>query len=177
MTSVTDAATAIVSIEGILGKALPSEYRNWLLDPSANHPFPSDVTIPDDPPWTDEVPGLYTAQQALQELKREHDFSEAGFRGIPAQFLAIGENGMGDYFLLSLGDADSGAVSYLFHEACNPDENDWEGNFALSPTFSGWIQGLIKKEQEPDIPDWDSIRKAEFDRILHTPKKRWWQFW
>lgn len=45
----------VTELEGNLGASLPPDCRAWLLDPNAPCPVPSDVTIPDESPWTDEV--------------------------------------------------------------------------------------------------------------------------
>jgi hypothetical protein len=168
---------AIAEIESIVGLRLPNDYRSWLADPEARYPVPSDVTIPNESPWTDEVERLYAAEQVLSDLKQQRDLLHSGIRDFPSQTLLIGDNDLGDHYLLSLRPDDFGSVYFYFHETANPDEDDNSGVYVLCRTFADWLNSLERKEPDPAVPDWDRIREEERARILAAPRKRWWEFW
>ena len=171
---------AAMKIESLLGTQLPEDFRSWLTDDSRVCPVPSDVTIPDDPPWIDEVVYLYNAEQLLSFTTEEHDMNLQGVRNLPNETLLLGGNDLGDYYLLSLRRPDFGSVYYLFHETAAPEEDDWAGIFVLAPSFRDWLATLVQKQTNPNIPDWEHIRREELDEILNTPSKPprpWWRFW
>jgi SMI1 / KNR4 family (SUKH-1) len=120
---------------------------------------------------------LYAAEQVLSDLKQQRDILHSGIRDFPSGTLLIGDNDLGDHYLLSLRPADFGSVYFYFHETANPNEDDNSGIYVLCRTFADWLDSLERKEPDPTVPDWDRIREEERARILAAPRKRWWEFW
>lgn len=168
---------AITQLESLLGIGLPEDFRTWLTAGTRTLPIPSDVTIPDDPPWVDEVTHLYDAETILAAATEEQDLNRQGLRDFPSGTILIGDNDNGDYYLLSLRGPDFGSVYYLFHETSSPEDDDWAGIFVLSPNFREWFATLAAKPPDPSIPDWERIRQQELDKILNSSSKPWWKFW
>lgn len=168
---------AIVEVELRLGIRLPEDYRAWLLDPEAPNPVPSEINIPDDNPWVDEVSVIYRAERVLADTLREQELVEAGFQDFPSRMIPIGENDLGDYYLLSIRAKDFGGVYFYFHETANLELDDDSGMYALAESFAAWLSTLSRKEADPDTPDWERIRSEERQKILSSPSKRWWQIW
>lgn len=168
---------SIHELERQLGLRLPEDFRSWLLDPGAPYQVPSDVNIPDESPWIDEVSMLYGAEQILSDYLQQRELLEAGVQDFPSGTLVIGDNEMGDHFLLSLRPGDFGSVCFYFHETANPAEDDDSGIYSLSQSFTSWLSTLSRKEPDPNVPDWDRIREEQLQKILSTPSKRWWQLW
>jgi hypothetical protein len=156
---------------------LPEDFRSWLLDPEAPYPVPSDVSIPDESAWIDEVSMLFGAEQILSEFLQQKELWEAGVKDFPSRTLRIGDNEMGDHYLLSLRPNDFGSVYFYFHETANPEEDDDSGIYILSDSFASWLSTLSRKEPDPGIPDWDRIREEQLQKILPKPSKRWWHVW
>ncbi len=168
---------SVLELERQLGLRLADDFRSWLLDPEAPYPVPSDVTIPDASTWIDEVSMLLGAEQILSDTLQQKALLEAGVMDFPSGTLRIGDNEMGDHYLLSLRPNDFGSVYFYFHETANPEEDDDSGIYTLSASFTSWLLTLSRKEPNPNIPDWDRIRDEQLQKILSTPSKRWWQVW
>ena len=174
------ASDAITQLESLLGRRLPDDFRLWLTDATPSLPVPSDVVIPDDPPWIDEVTHLYDAERILAATTGERELNRQGFRDVPSGTIVIGDNDNGDYYLLSLRGSDFGSVYYLFHETASPEDDDWAGIFVLAPDFKEWLDTLAAKPPDPSKPDWERICREERARILNTASKSrrpWWRFW
>jgi SMI1-KNR4 cell-wall len=168
---------SVLELERHLGLRLPEDFRSWLLDPEAPYPVPSDVNIPDESTWIDEVSMLLGAEQILSDSLQQKELLDAGVKDFPSKTLRIGDNEMGDHYLLSLRANDFGSVYFYFHETANPEEDDDSGIYILSESFTSWLSTLSRKEPNPNIPDWDRIREEQLQKILSTPSKRWWQVW
>ena len=168
---------SVLELERHLGLRLPEDFRSWLLDPEAPYPVPSDVNIPDESPWIDEVSMLYAAEQLLSDFLQQKELLEAGAKDFPSKTLLIGGNEMGDHYLLSLRPNDFGSVYFYFHETASPEEDDDPGIYPLSESFTSWLPTLSRKEPDPDAPDWDRIHEEQRQKFLATLRKRWWQFW
>lgn len=168
---------SVLELERHLGSRLPEEFRSWLLDSEAPYPIPSDVNIPDECPWIDEVSMLLGAEQILADSLQQKELLEEGVKNIPSKTLRIGENEMGDHYLLSLRPDDFGSVYFYFHETANPEEDDNSGIFTLSDSFTSWLSSLSRKDPDPSIPDWDRTREEQLQMIPSKPSKRWWQVW
>jgi hypothetical protein len=174
------ASDAITQLESLLGRRLPEDFRLWLTDATPSLPVPSDVVIPDDPPWIDEVTHLYDAERILSATTGERELNRQGLRDVPSGTIVIGDNDNGDYCLLSLRGPDFGSVYYLFHETASPEDDDWAGIFVLAPDFKEWLDTLAAKPPDPSKPDWERICREERARILNTasaPRRPWWRFW
>ncbi|RYD61131.1 MAG: hypothetical protein EOP84_36105 [Verrucomicrobiaceae bacterium] len=129
------ASEAVTKLEELFQRALPEDYKNWLLDPSAPYPAPAEVSIPDDSPWVDRIECFYAPQQILQELQQDSDLVQQGVpSSFPRRTLPIGET-YSDRYLLSLRDHDFGAVLFLFHETADPYNEFQEGLYTLAPSF------------------------------------------
>jgi hypothetical protein len=174
------ASDAITQLETLLGRRLPEDFRLWLTDATPSLPVPSDVVIPDDPSWIDEVTHLYDAERILAVTTGERELNRQGLRDVPSGTIVIGDNDNGDYYLLSLRGPDFGSVYYLFHETSSPEDDDWAGIFVLAPDFKEWLGTLAAKAPDPNKPDWERICREERARILNTtsaPRRPWWRFW
>ena len=167
----------VAHIERIIGRTLPTDYRNWLLNPAAIPHTPLSVTIPDDSPWTDTIETFYRAEKVFEEVQREAEFNASGVRDFPVDTLPIGDNDNGDHFLLSLRESDFGSIYYFFHETADPMEDDWGGVYVLASNLPQWLETLEAVERDESSQDWETSRRLELETFLNTPPKPWWKFW
>ena len=171
-----DSGESILKIEGLLGKPLPTEYRDWLSDDESSFVTPNKVTIPADPPWIDTVSDIYRTDEVIRYLEMEQEMEAVGSRDFPEGMFPIAENGMGDHYLMSMRDADFGSIFFLFHEETNSDDGLW-GLHPMGSGFNSWLDTF-----EEDVP----VQKYSAPPQIATPvrspatkkqPKPWWRFW
>lgn len=171
-----DSVEDLLRIESVLGKELPADYKDWLSDDGSNLITPNKITIPSDPPWTDTVTKIFPADEVVHYLEMEQEMEVVGSRDFPEGMFPIAENGMGDYYLMSVSDADFGSVFFLFHEESNADEGLW-GLYPMGSGFTEW-SGTIEKgvpvQRSPEV-----TQIATPIRMPDTKKhpEPWWRFW
>ena len=146
-----DPAAALTQLEGLLGLTLPEDYRTWLMDPDAPYPAPIELWIPDDNPWIDSVENFSDVHQLLADMTLEAELNAAECRDYPPQTIAIADNELGDHYLLSLRQGDFGAVYYMFHETCYPEEENPKGLYKLAPSFREWLASLVLQSSKGRI--------------------------
>jgi SMI1 / KNR4 family (SUKH-1) len=175
MHSSTD-TDSIAQIEELLGCQLPADYREWLGDPDSPNPAPARTIVQADPPYEESVAEIFAAQEVLRYVDMEKDMIAVGSGDFPPGMIAIGDNGMGDYVLLSLRSEDSGSVHFLFHEESNPDDKLW-GLYLLGTSFSNWLAGLVREEKV--APTYSKAVSAQEGLPKDSPasSKPWWRFW
>lgn len=166
----------IAQIEDLLGQGLPPDYREWLQGPESRNPTPARTMVQADPPYEESVSELYPAREVLRYVDMEKDMIAADSGDFPPGMIAIGENGMGDYVLLSLRCSDCGSVHYLFHEESNPDEKLW-GTYLLGDSFSEWLASLTSVVAPPVIHSSEPISEPMVRKVAPPPAKPWWRFW
>ena len=166
----------ILQIEALLGCDLPPDYRDWLRDPESHNPVPARTIVQADPPYEESVTSIYPLQDVLRYVDMEKDMIAVGSGDFPSGMIAIGDNGMGDYVLLSLRQADRGSVHYLFHGESNPDEQLW-GLYLLGDSFSWWLSRLVRDEDESTDNSRTEIDQVTGAESTQTTPKPWWRFW
>ncbi|MCP5539485.1 MAG: SMI1/KNR4 family protein [Akkermansiaceae bacterium] len=167
---------AAAEIEKIVGAKLPEDIKSFYSGAYSEIDLPAEIDVPDSSPWIDEVNGFYDADDALALLREDIRSLEYDTRQIPARTIPIADNGNGDFYIVSLREADLGAILYAFHETCDPMDDSLDGAIFLAPSFSEWTASFRPKQKRTATPDWDAIREAELHEILH-PKPPWWKFW
>lgn len=89
-----DSGNSFLKIERILGKPLPTEYRDWLSEDESHFVTPGRVSIPADPPWIDTVSDIYRTDDVIRYLEMEQAMLEVGSHDFPEGIFAIAENGL-----------------------------------------------------------------------------------
>ena len=168
---------SITQIEELLAQGLPPDYRDWLLDPESRNPVPARTMVQAETPCVESVSELYPAHEVLRYVDMEKDMIAVDSGDFPPGMIAIGENGIGDYVLLSLSSSDYGSVHFLFHEESNPDDKLW-GVYRLGNSFSEWLLSLTpdidaSPVNEPSVP----IPELRVAKIAAAPATPWWRFW
>lgn len=171
-----DSSEAFLKIEGLLGRALPTDYKEWLAGDGSNFITPNKVTIPANPPWTDTVTEIFQADEVIRYLEMEQEMEAVESRDFPEGMFPIAENGMGDHYLMSMRDADFGSVFFLFHEESNSDDGLW-GLYPMGSGFTAWL-GTIEQD-EPAQKFSDTPQIVIPVRMPESKKqpKPWWRFW
>lgn len=129
-----------------------------------------------DPPYEESVAGIFPAHEVLRYVDMERDMIAVGSGDFPPGMIAIGDNGMGDYILLSLRSEDTGTVHFLSHEESNPDDKLW-GLYLLGASFSDWLAGLVSEEKEPPTYSKAVSAQEELPKDSLASSKPWWRFW
>lgn len=166
----------IVQIEEILGYQLPANYREWLADPDSANPAPARTLVQADPPYEESVTEIFPSHEVLRCVEMESEMVAVGSGEFPPGMIAIGENGMGDYILLSLRSEDSGTVHFLSHEESNPDDKLW-GLHLLGTSFSVWLAGLVPEEKVAPTYSEEASSQKELPKGSPASSKPWWRFW
>lgn len=167
---------AVAEIEEIVCSKLPKDIRSFYSGNYSEIDLPAEIDVPDSSPWIDEVDGFYDADDALALLKEDIRSLEYETRQIPARTIPIADNGNGDFYIVSLRKEDLGTILYAFHETCDPMDDSLNGAIVLAPSFKEWTASFRPKQKRSSTPDWDEIREAKRQEILH-PKLPWWKFW
>jgi hypothetical protein len=166
----------VAEIENIVGSKLPDDIKSFYTGALGKVELPAEIDVPDSSPWIDEVNRFFDENDALALLREDAQTIEYEIRIIPARTIPIADNGNGDYYIVSLREFDFGAILYAFHETCDPMDDSLEGAIVLAPSFTEWVASFRPKEKRSSTPDWDAIREAKLQEILH-PKPPWWKFW
>lgn len=166
----------VSEIEKIVGARLPEDIRSFYSAADSEIDLPAEIDVPYSSPWIDEVHGFFNENEALTLLREDILSQEYDSRYIPARTIPIADNGNGDFYIMSLRQSDFGTILYAFHETCDPMDDSLEGAIILAPSFSDWIATFRPKQKQSSTPDWDAIREAQLQEILH-PKPPWWKFW
>lgn len=113
----------------------------------------------------------------MRYVDMEKDMVAAGYGDFPPGMIAIGDNGMGDYVLLSLRQSDYGSVHYLFHEESNPDDKLW-GIYLLGDSFLEWLSRLAPDGDESVVAMTElQMSGMNITKDSPSPPKPWWRFW
>jgi hypothetical protein len=167
---------SIEEIEKLTGVQLPADLASFYSGGFGQITLPAEIDVPDSSPWIEVVEDLYDADEALSLLQEDVRSMEYGCRQFPPRTIPIGGDGNGDYFVVSLRDTDFGAILFPFHETCDRMDESLEGAYFLAPNLRKWVESFRPKTQRIAIPDWEAIRVARLQEILH-PKAPWWKFW
>ncbi len=167
---------AVAEIEKIVGAKLPDDIRSFYAGAYSKLDLPVEIDVPDSSPWIDEVNCFCDENDALALLREDIQSLKYESRQIPARTIPIADNGNGDFYIVSLGESDFGAILYAFHETCDPMDESLEGAIVLAPSFSEWTASFRPKQKRSSTPDWEAVREAQLQEILH-PKPPWWKFW
>ncbi|MGU3306474.1 SMI1/KNR4 family protein [Pseudomonas sp. M5A4_2d] len=143
--SPTIASTDLDHLESILGKKLPSPFRNHYLKYNGGTPertywqsedFEEPVEVSVFKPISNGESTVLSTYQLMLKKKV-----------IPAHLLPFANDWGGNFFCLNL---DTGAVSYFttdtFDSDLSPEENHAESEKPICPNFLRFVQGLIGED-------------------------------
>lgn len=135
----------LVSFEARHGLKLPEDYRNFLLKVNGGMPSPSLCLWPDGGDFVAVVYGFHHAEEwmRLEQAMTEFDVVASGY-------LPVAISNGGNYFLLSLKEADAGSIHFWDHELEDVDPVMFEELVQVAPSFSHFVNNLVEAPAEDE---------------------------